>query len=145
MRVGCKGWAMGVFVAAALSACAEEERRGDRPISEVVRELDFAPELACNLVDSVAVVTSTLQGHAPSTYDLVREYAAEHGANYFAIDQFTVSSDLDPTVTIRARVFSCRPRSAARANVPPANAQFATCNTCRLHLYCSVDGCPPAD
>jgi hypothetical protein len=136
---------MCVFLAAALAACADEERRDDRPIAAVQRERDFAPELACSLVDSVAVVTSTQHGHAPSTYDLVRDYATEHGANYFAIDQFTVSSDLEPTVTIRARVFSCRPRSAAYATVPPANAKMAACHECKLHTYCSVDGCPSVD
>ena len=112
------GWAMSVILSTALAACAVEERRGDRPLATVLREAEFAPELTCCFVDSVAVVASTARSGALSTYDLVRDYATEHGANYLAVDQFTVSSDLEPTITIRARVFSCRPRSPADAQRP---------------------------
>jgi hypothetical protein len=98
-----------VIACCSLAACAGEEWQPDPPVTILAGPPAACP-IACRYIDQLAVVASTAGGsRTPSASQVAREWAAEHGANYMAIDEFSVSSDLEPTITIRARLFACAP------------------------------------
>lgn len=97
-----------LFFAIALAAggCAEEEveRAPTRP-ADTVQVASRDPGPGCRRLECVEVRSG--RDDEPSS-EALRAYAAERGANYVVVDNFSVyDDDADFLVLTRARLFAC--------------------------------------